>query len=364
MMPAGLWLRPAYYGAKNDRDDCIAREARAVRSNVGIIDVSTLGKLEIRGADAAEFLERVYTFRYAKQPVGRLRYVLMTDSAGAIIDDGVACRINEQHFYVTATTGGVDGVYRNMLRLNAEWRLDVDISNVTAAYCGVNVAGPNTRKVLQTLVDDVDLTPEGFPYLGIRDGKVAGIPARLMRVGFVGELGYEIHAPAGAGEALWDALLEAGREQDIRPVGVEAQRRLRLEKGHIIVGQDTDGLTIPQEVDMGWAIAEKLYFTGQRAIEAQTARPLLRQLVGFTLPAASRLPEECNLTMAGDEIVGRVTSIEDSAACGHPIGLAYVRPEMAKSGDKFEIKLSDGQRLTAEIATLPFYDPDNERQAM
>jgi sarcosine oxidase subunit alpha len=364
MMPAGLWLRPAYYGEKAERDTCIASETHAVRDNVGIIDVSTLGKLDIRGPDAAEFLERVYTFRYAKQPVGRLRYVLMTDSAGAIIDDGVACRISEQHFYVTATTGGVDGVYRNMLRLNAEWRLHVDISNGTTACSGVNVAGPNSRTVLQSLVNDLDMSAEAFPYLGVRDGKVAGIPARLMRVGFVGELGYEIHAPAGAGEALWDALLEAGAEYDIRPVGVEAQRRLRLEKGHIIVGQDTDGLTIPQEVDMAWAVAEKPFFTGQRAIEAQTARPLARQLVGFKLPVGSRLPQECNLTLDGDEIAGRVTSIENSAACGHPVGLAYVRPGMAATGERFEIKLSDGQRVTAEVAALPFYDPDNERQEL
>jgi len=364
MMPAGLWMRPAYYGSSDERNDCIASEAHAIRNNVGMIDVSTLGKLEIRGADAAEFLERVYTFRYAKQPVGRLRYVLMTDNAGAIIDDGVACRISEQHFYVTATTGGVDGVYRNMLHLNAEWRLDVDISNVTAAYCGVNVAGPDARNVLQSLVDDIDLSAQAFPYLGVRDGLVAGIPARLMRVGFVGELGYEIHAPAGGGEALWDALLESGRESEIRPVGVEAQRCLRLEKGHIIIGQDTDGLTIPQEVDMGWAVADKPYFTGQRAIEAQTERALSRQLVGFKLPAGSRLPKECNLTLTGEDIAGRVTSIENSAASGFPIGLAYVRPEMTNAGDQFGIKLSDGQRLTAEVATLPFYDPDNERQAM
>lgn len=364
MMTAGLWLRPAYYGARDDRKDCIAKEAHAVRNNVGIIDVSTLGKLEVRGADAGEFLERVYTFRYAKQPIGRSRYVLMTDSAGAIIDDGVACRVGEQHFYVTATTGGVDGVYRSMLRLNAEWRLDVDISNVTAAYCGLSVAGPNSRKVLQSLVDGIDLSSEAFPYLGVRDGKVAGIPARLMRVGFVGELGYEIHAPSGGGEALWDALLEAGSKHDIRPVGVEAQRRLRLEKGHIIVGQDTDGLTIPHEADMSWAVAKKSYFTGQRAIDAQTARPLSRLLVGFTLPADSQLPEECNLTLVGDEIAGRVTSIENSVACGHPVGLAYVRPEMASVGSNFVIKLSDGQRITAKVATLPFYDPENKRQEM
>jgi len=226
------------------------------------------------------------------------------------------------------------------------------------------VAGPDSRKVIQSLVTDIDMSAEAFPYLGVRDGHVAGIPARLMRVGFVGELGYEIHAPSGGGEALWDALLESGREYGIRPVGVEAQRRLRLEKGHIIIGQDTDGLTIPHEAAMAWAVAKKPYFTGRRAIDAQTARPLTRLLVGFTLPAGSQLPEECNLTLDGGEIAGRVTSIEDSAACGHPVGLAYLRPGMAEVGREFDIKLSDGRRITATVAELPFYDPENKRQEM
>ena len=364
MMPAGLWLRPAFYGRRNERKACIAAETRAIRTSVGVIDVSTLGKLEIRGPDAAAFLERVYTFRYAKQPVGRSRYVLMTDHAGAVVDDGVACRIDEDRYYVTATTSGVDGVYRNMLRLNAEWRLDVTISNVTAAYCGVNIAGPASRSVLEPLVEGVDVSREAFPYLGVRDGKVAGIPARLMRVGFVGELGYEVHVPAAAGEALWDALLEAGGGDGIRRVGVEAQRRLRLEKGHIIIGQDTDGLTIPQEVDMAWAVAAKPFFVGQRAIEAQAARPLTRILAGFKLAPDSRLPEECNLTLSGDDIAGRVTSIEESEECACPIGLAYVRPDMAEAGHRFDIKLSDGERVSAEVVKLPFYDPDGKRQEM
>ena len=362
MMPAGLWLRPAYYGNRDERETAITTEIQAIRNKVGVIDVSTLGKLDVRGPDAAEFLERVYTFHYRKQPVGRLRYVLMTDSAGAIVDDGVACRVAEEHFYVTATTGGVDAVYRNMLRLNAEWRLDVDINNVTAAYCGVNIAGPYARRTLQLLVKDIDLSSEAFPYLGVRDGHVADIPVRLMRVGFVGELGYEAHAPAGAGEALWDSLLSAGTEFGIRPVGVEAQRCLRLEKGHIIVGQDTDGLTIPHEADLAWAVAAKPFFVGQRAIQAQTERPLTRKLVGFKLPVGSRVPEECNLTVSGDQITGRVTSVEYSQVCGCPIGLAYVHPDASKEGDRFEIKLSDGNRLTAEVAPLPFYDLGNERQ--
>src|SRR6516162_4594128 len=221
----------------------------------------------------------------------------MCDQTGAIIDDGVACRIHDEHFYVTATTSGVDGVYRLMLQWNAQWRLDVDVANVTAAYAGVNIAGPRSREVLAKICHDVDLGPEAFPYMGVRLGSVAGIPARLLRVGFVGELGYEIHVPASQGEALWDALMAARGTAGIRPFAVEAQRVLRLEKGHIIIGQDTDGLTHPFEADMAWAIAKnKAYFMGGRSIALQTERPLTRKLVGFTLedPAtgAGRMPSD------------------------------------------------------------------------
>lgn len=366
MMPAGLWLRPAYYGPEARREQAIREEAIGVRSNVGLIDVSTLGGLEVRGPDAAELLNRMYTFAYAKQPVGRSRYVLMTDPTGAVVDDGVACRFNEQHFYVTATTGGVDAVYRSMLRWNAEWRLDVDVANVTAAYAGVNIAGPKSRQVLQTLDCDVDLSAEGFPYMGVREGRLNGIPVRLLRVGFVGELGYEIHCPASCGEALWDLLLQAGAPFGIRPFGVEAQRMLRLEKGHIIIGQDTDGLTTPHEADMVWAIAKKKpFFIGKRSIEAQlNNRPIERKLVGFTLPPGSPVPFECNLVIRDYEIVGRVTSAADSPACGGIVGLAYLHPDDAGPGTEFHIKLDDGKFVTGTVASIPFYDPDNKRQEM
>ncbi|HEY2111279.1 MAG TPA: glycine cleavage T C-terminal barrel domain-containing protein, partial [Dongiaceae bacterium] len=366
MMVAGLWYRPAFYGKPEDRDQAIREEVQAVRSNVGLIDVSTLGGLDIRGPDAAEFLNRLYTFTYAKQPVGRSRYVLMCDQTGAIIDDGVACRIHDQHFYVTATTSGVDGVYRLMLQWNAQWRLDVDVANVTAAYAGVNIAGPRARVVLAKVCHDVDLGPEAFPYMGVRLGSVAGIPARLLRVGFVGELGYEIHAPASQGEALWDALMAAGGTAGIRPFGVEAQRVLRLEKGHIIIGQDTDGLTHPFEADMAWAIAKnKAYFMGGRSIAIQTARPLTRKLVGFTLddPAAPA-PEECHLTVRGSEITGRVTSAVRSPSLDRVIGLAYVAPDQAAEGSSFDIKIAGGRLIKGKVVKLPFYDPENKRQEM
>ena len=365
MMPAGSWLRPAFYGKVHEREAAIAAEVRAVREGVGLIDVGTLGGLEVRGPDAAELLERIYTFAYRKQPVGRTRYVLACDMAGAIIDDGVACRLAEDWFYVTATTSGVDGLYRSMLRWNAEWRLKVDIANVTAAYAGVNLAGPQAREVLSSLPTDVDLAAAAFPYLAVREGSLAGIPVRMLRVGFVGELGYEIHCPASWGAALWDLLLEAGRRHGIRPFGVEAQRVLRLEKGHLIVGQDTDGLTFPHEAGMEWAVsAKKPFFVGQRAIRVQAARPLTRRLVGFTLPSEAPVPPECCLVIRDGAIAGRVTSAARSAACGAIVGLAYVHPDDAAPGSRFTVKLEDGHTVEPVVVALPFYDPENRRQEL
>lgn len=366
MMPAGLWMRPAYYGAKADRNAAIEAEAVNVRTNVGLIDVSTLGGLEIRGPDAAEFMNRMYTFAYLKQPVGRARYVLLTDETGVIADDGVACRFSENHFYVTATTGGVDNVYRSMLWRNAQWRLDVDVTNVTAAYAGVNIAGPKSREVLAKLCTDIDLNAAAFAYMEIRTGTVAGIPARLLRVGFVGELGYEVHVPAGQGEALWDAMLDAGQDAGIRPFGVEAQRMLRLEKGHIIISQDTDGLTLPQEAGMAWAISRKKpYFVGGRSIDIQVARGVERELVGFEIADASvPVPEECHLTVRGQEIVGRVTSAVRSPNLGKTVGLAYVAPDQTEPGTEIDIKIDGGRIIKGQVVKLPFYDPAGARQEM
>lgn len=363
MMPAGIWQRPAYYGQPEQREACMQAEARHVREKVGLIDVSTLGGLDVRGPDAAELLNRLYTFAFAKQPVGRSRYALMTNEHGVVIDDGVCARFAEQHFYVTATTSGVDRVYQQMLKWNAQWRLNVDITNVTAALAAVNLAGPDSRKVLNKLCGDVDLSSEGFPYLAVRQGTVAGIPARLLRVGFVGELGYEIHVPARYGEALWDALMEAGREFDLRPFGVETQRLLRLEKGHVIISQDTDGMTSPAEIDMGWAIARgKPFFVGKRSVQILEAQPPIRKLVGFTLPRGSSQPLEGHLVLKGPDISGNVTSCEYSQTLGQIIGLAYCAPDQATPGQRIPIRVEGGEVVQAEVVQLPFYDPKSQRQ--
>ena len=365
MMPAGVWQRPAYYGKPEARDACMQAEARHVREKVGIIDVSTLGGLDVRGPDAAELLNRLYTFSFTKQPVGRSRYALMTNEHGVVIDDGVCARYADNHFYVTATTSGVDRIYQQMLKWNAQWRLDVDITNVTAALAAVNLAGPDSRKVLAKLCSDVDLSATGFPYLGVRQGTVAGIPARLLRVGFVGELGYEIHVPARFGEALWDALMEAGKEFDIRPFGVETQRLLRLEKGHVIISQDTDGMTHPAEIDMGWALSRsKPFFVGKRSVEILEAQPLKRKLVGFVLPASSARPLEGHLVLNGPDISGNVTSCEYSQTLGQIIGLAYCAASQSAPGSQIPIRVEGGQVVNATVVKLPFFDPETKRQEL
>ena len=363
MLQAGAWFRPAYYGATNQRDNCIAAEVNNVRNNVGLVDVSTLGGIEVRGPDAGEFLNRVYTFGFVKQPLGRARYALMTNEAGVVIDDGVSCRFHDQLFYVTATTGGVDRVYQSMLKWNAQWCLDVDIANVTSAWCGVNIAGPKAREVLSKLCDDIDLSSEAFPYMGVREGHVAGVQARVIRVGFVGELGYEVHVPQHAGEALWDALMAAGEEQGIKPFGIEAQRVLRLEKGHIIIGQDTDAMSTPEEVQMGWAVSNKKpFFVGQRIISELNKAPQHRALVGFVVDDANApLPQESHLIFDGEKMTGRITSCNYSPTLGKPVGMAYVPPGKTEPGSEITIKV-DSVRVTAKVVALPFYDPDTARQ--
>jgi len=361
-MPAGVWQRPEYYAvAGQSRSDCIEGEVLTVRQGVGLIDVGTLGKLEIRGPQAAEFLERVYISKYAGLKVGMTRYAVMCDESGVVIDDGVVARLADDHFYFTTTTSGAALIYRELSRWNTLWKLDCGIVNLTGAMAAMNLAGPQAKTVLASLTD-ADLS---FPYLAVREGTVADVPARLLRVGFVGEWGVEIHVPAEYGAAVWDALMAAGHAHGIRPFGVEAQRLLRLEKGHLIIGQDTDGLTTPGEAALDWAVKmDKAFFVGQRSLKAIAGKPRRQQLVGFMLPAghASEAPKECHLVIDNGEIAGRVTSIAWSPSLSRHIGLAYVQPDRTQEGEAFSIRLSDGTLVTANVVKTPFYDPDNLRQ--
>jgi sarcosine oxidase subunit alpha len=365
MIPAGTSRRPGFYGDPKDRERWIREEALAVRNNVGIIDVSTLGGIELRGPDAAEFMNRLYTFGFLKQPVGRTRYAVLTNEHGVVIDDGVAARIADDHFYVTATTTGVDRVYRDMLKWQAQWRLNLDITNVTAAFAAVNVAGPNARRVLEAAGCDIDLSAEAFPYLDYQEASIAQIPVRMMRVGFVGELGYELHVPSMMAHRLWEIVMAAGEPWGIRPFGVETQRLLRLEKGHIIVGQDTDGMSHPGEVHLAWAVnRKKPFFVGCRSVDIVMQQPLSRLLIGFTLSPDAPCPKEGHLVIKSGDIVGNVTSCEYSPSLDRVIGLAYAHPDDAAPGARITIRTDNGVEVQAIVTTLPFYDPDNVRQTL
>ena len=363
-MPAGQWQRPEYYARPGiAREAAIIEEVVAVREAVGLIDVGTLGKIEVYGPDAAAFLERVYTGRFANLKVGMTRYGLMVDESGVIIDDGVIARLADLHFYFTTTTSGSATVYRELTRLNTMWGLNVGIVNLTGHLAAVNLAGPAARKVLKALTD-ANLSDALFPYLGAREIAVAGIAARALRVGFVGELGYELHVAADQAASLWDALMSAGTAFGLRPFGVEAQRLLRLEKGHVIIGQDTDGLTTPYQAAMQWALKmDKPFFVGQRSLQIVGRQVQKQVLVGFVLADdAAGLPKECHLVIEAGEIAGRVTSIAHSLVLARAIGLALVEPRLSKVGDKLRIRIEGAREIEASVTALPFYDKDGSRQ--
>jgi sarcosine oxidase subunit alpha len=364
-MQAGNWLRPEYYARPGkSKLECVRDEARAVRTALGLIDVGTLGKMDLFGPDAAAFLERVYTGRFANLKVGMTRYAVMVDESGVVIDDGVVARLSEQHFYFTTTTTGSANVYRELTRLNTMWGMQVGVVNVTGGYGAMNLAGPKAREALAGLTE-IDLSGAAFPYLAVREGRIAQAPVRILRVGFVGELGYEIHTPAEHAAHLWDALMRAGEPHGIRPFGVEAQRLLRLEKGHIIIGQDTDGLTTPYEAALEWALKlDKPFFVGQRSLQIVGKRPRKHTLAGFALAKdfTGDAPKECHLVIRDGNIAGRVTSIAFSEALGQHVGLAYLPPDLADAGRRFNIRADGGRMVEATVVKTPFYDPAAERQ--
>ena len=367
MIHAGSWYRPEFYQQEGKtRGECILAEAERVRTGAGLIDVSTLGKIHVCGDQAAEFLEKIYTGRFKKQRTGTLRYGIACDETGVIIEDGVVARLAEDHFYLSATSSGAAAFYRTLQRWAMELGIPVTLSNATGQLAALNLAGPMAREILQPLVD-LDLSANAFPYLGVRQARLLDIPVTLLRVGFVGELGYEIHLPVSQAEHAWTSLLKQGSEVGLGAFGLEAQRLLRLEKGHLIVGHDTDALTNPMEADLDWAIArDKPFFVGGRGLQILRQQPLGRKLVGlrFTEGHQGPWPEECHLLFVDRQVVGRITSISPRSTLGHGIAMGFVIPELASPGTGVEVQLSDGTRAGMEVVNLPFYDPDNERQQL
>jgi sarcosine oxidase subunit alpha len=356
MTDAGQWKRPQHYGDPYT-------EVKAVRERAGLIDVSTLGKIDVQGPDALRFLERVYTNKLDTLGVGRIRYGVMCTQAGVVFDDGVVCRLDDQHYYLTTTSSGVESVYEWLTWWLADWRWQVHVTDMTASYAAVNLAGPRSRDVLAKLTES-DLSGAGFPYMHVREARLAGVPAHLLRIGFVGELSFEIHCSAEYGDYVWDILMEAGSEFGISPFGLEAQRILRLEKKHIIVGQDTDALSDPFGADMSWVVnLDKDDFIGKPSLERIRDRGPREQLVGFEMQDTSQVPAEGEQIVDHGRLVGRVTSARYSPTLDKSIGMGWVTKELAYEGAVIQIR-SHGKLVQARVGCGPFYDPDGKRLRM
>ena len=365
------WCRARYFPkAGEDMAAATRRECRATRASVGVFDASTLGKIEVVGPDAAEFLNRMYTNPWKALEPGRCRYGLLLKEDGFIMDDGVSARLAPDRFHLTTTTGGAARVL-NMMEdyLQTEWPdLKVWLTSTTEQWAVIALNGPNARKVLAKLVDDIDLAPAAFPHMAIREGQICGIPTRLFRVSFTGELGFEVNVPAAYGRALWEALMAAGADYDITPYGTETMHILRAEKGYIIVGQDTDGTVTPFDAGLDWAVGKKKPdFVGKRSL----ARPDLitedrRQLVGLLTENPNEVLEEGAQIVFDPHqaipmtMVGHVTSSYWSEALGRSVALALVEGGKQRMGETVHVPMP-GKVHRAVISGTVFYDPAGTR---
>jgi sarcosine oxidase subunit alpha len=353
MMWTGTWRRPHSYGDPQG-------EAQAVHASVGVIDVSTLGKMIVRGPDAAEFLERLYPNRFGDMKPMRIRYGVLNSDAGRIMDDGTIARLDDETFYVTTTSTGAGAVVEWFEWWNAVWGMDVEIVNVTGGLAAVNVAGPQAREVMRRLTD-LDVSNHALGYLDAREAEITGVPSLILRIGFVGELGYELHFPSPYGEHLWNRILEAGEDFGIRPFGLEPQRILRLEKMHILVGQDTDSESNVLEANMSWiAKLDKDDFVGKWSLEHVRDRGLHDMLVGFEMEDGKVPLEGGQVVLEGTRPIGRVTSSRWSPELRRAIGMAWVPAELAEEGKSFLVTV-DGGFERATVRLRPFFDPDGER---
>ena len=365
------WRRARYFPkAGEDMHAAVNRECVAVRRSVGIFDASTLGKIEVVGPDAAEFLNRMYTNPWKALEPGRCRYGLLLKEDGFITDDGVSARLAPDRFHLTTTTGGAARVL-NMMEdyLQTEWPdLNVWLTSTTEHYAVIALQGPNARKVLEPLVDGIDLSAEAFPHMAIREGTICGIPTRLFRVSFTGELGFEINVPTAYGRALWDRIMAEGLQYDITPYGTETMHVLRAEKGFIIVGQDTDGTVTPYDAGLDWAVGKKKPdFVGKRSLaRPDIIAPGRKQLVGLLTDDPHVVLEEGAQIVADPnqpipmKMIGHVTSSYWSETLGRSIAMALVVGGQKMKGEAVHIPMV-GKTHTAKVSGMVFYDPEGTR---
>ncbi len=370
--PVGHWRRTyAYVRPGESVHDAVNREVKNTRENLGLLDASTLGKLIVKGPDAGKFLDMMYTNMMSTLKVGKCRYGLMCSENGFLIDDGVVARIDEDTWLCHTTTGGAERIHGHMEEwLQTEWwDWKVYVANVTEQYAQVAVVGPNARKVLEKL-GGMDLSKEALPFMEWRDGKIGAFDARAYRISFSGELSYEIAVPASQGQAFWDALIEAGQEFGVMPYGTECLHILRAEKGFIMIGDETDGTVIPQDLGLHWALSKKKEdYLGKRAhSRPHMADPERWKLVGLETVDGSVLPDGAYAVGEGvnangqRNMIGRVTSTYYSANLGKGIAMGLIKHGPDRMGEVVEFPGTDGKTYKAKIVDPIFYDKDGEKQ--
>jgi sarcosine oxidase, subunit alpha len=380
----GQWKRPRYYPrAGEDMEAAVRRECLAVRSSLGVQDVTTLGKIEAKGRDVAIFLDRIYTNSFSKLGPLRCRYGLMCGDDGMVFDDGVVTRLADDHFYMTTTTGGAARVLERLEEwLQTEWpELEVYLTSATEQWAAAAVSGPYARDLMADLAPTLPLDNDSFPFLSMREGVVAGAPARVFRISFSGELAYEINVPASLGSALWEEIMRAGSKYNVTPYGTEAMHVLRAEKGFIIVGQETDGTTTPIDLGMDWIVSkQKKDFIGKRSLSRpDTMRPDRKQLVGLlpdntetVLPEGTQLVESSYITAGkwfsfgktagrGKPMIGHVTSSYWSPTLRRAFALALIKDGRRLIGGNILAELDYGA-VSARVVAPQFFDKEGVRQ--
>ena len=368
---AGLWLRPRYYKRGNESlQEAAIREATNVRNNVGVCDVTSLGKIDIKGPDSAEFLNRVYTNGWMKLPVGKARYGVMLREDGIVFDDGTTTRISENHFHMTTTTAQAVNVLAHLeYYLQVVWpELDVNVLSTTEQWAGAALAGPNSRDLLGKLFPDIDVSNETLPFMGFKEGDLFGVPARIFRISFSGELAYEINVESGYGVFMWEKIMETGKEMDIEPYGTEALSTLRIEMGHV-AGSEIDNRTIPSDLSLDGMLSKKKDFIGKRSLNRQAFIEESREkIVGVVpldkktmIPEGSHLVTDNNAPLPNPKL-GHISASCWSVEYNNPFSLAILKDGKRKIGQKlYALSPLKNISIEVEIVSSHYVDPKGER---
>ncbi len=368
---AGLWLRPRYY--KQEKETLLeasTREAINVRKNVGVCDVTSLGKIDIKGPDSAEFLNRVYTNAWMKLPIGKARYGVMLREDGIVFDDGTTTRIAENHYHMTTTTAQAVNVLAHLeYYLQVVWsELNVNVVSTTEQWAGAALAGPNSRNLLSKLFPENDVSNENFPFMGYMESELFGVPARIFRISFSGELAYEINVQSSYGIFMWEKIIELGQEMNIEPYGTEALSTLRIEMGHV-AGSEIDGRTISYDLSLEGMLSKKKDFIGKRSLirEAFT-NPKREKIVGLIpldqktmIPEGSHLVKDGNATLPNPKL-GHVSASCWSAEYNNPFSLAILQDGKNKIGEKlYAVSPLKNRNIAVEVVSSHYVDPKGER---